>query len=147
MSLGKGVEDGMRIVSPCASYTASKNVRATNGIQRRGFLRMRVNGKRVFRVSHAVRWRVGFTVATVGRGGRDRMVRCQTQKQEADRGIGYDVEDKVADVVIVVIAVGVIQLEDVATYKQENVGNSQRLSLVYTCTQRTQPLLSCKGIF
>ena len=75
------------------------------------------------------------------------MVRCQTQKQEADRGIGYDVEDKVADVVIVVIAVGVIQLEDVATYKQENVGNSQRLSLVYTCTQRTQPLLSCKGIF
>lgn len=51
------------------------------------------------------RWGVGFIVATVGRGGRDRMVRYQTQKREVDRGIGYDVEDKVVDVVIVVIAV------------------------------------------
>ena len=33
------------------------------------------------------------------------MVRYQTQKREVDRGIGYDVEDKVVDVVIVVIAV------------------------------------------
>jgi hypothetical protein len=63
------------------------------------------------------RWRVGLSVAKVGRGGREGMGErqekhlCDLRIPHSDQGIGDGVEDKVVDILIVIAVViqGVVQ--------------------------------------